>query len=63
VATPILAPELRQRIIDLLELQLSDTSKARILDARQSNRYVQRGNRRKIRSQTATYDYLKALEA
>ncbi|WMC09590.1 polyphosphate kinase 1 [Oceanimonas pelagia] len=62
VATPVLEPELRRRIMDLLELQLNDTTKARVLDAAQSNRYVKRGNRRKVRSQTATYDYLKALE-
>ncbi|OXS17154.1 polyphosphate kinase 1 [Zobellella denitrificans] len=62
VATPILDPVLRQRIIDILEIQLSDTTKARILDREQRNHYVDRGNRRKIRSQTATYDYLKALE-
>lgn len=62
VGCPIYDPELKQRIIDLLELQWSDTTKARIIDKEQANRYKPRGNRRKIRSQMATYEYLKALE-
>jgi polyphosphate kinase len=63
VGCPIYDPELKQRVIDLLELQWSDTTKARILDKEQANAYKPRGNRRKIRSQMATYEYLKALEA
>ncbi len=62
VATPILDPTLKNRIIDILQIQLNDTTKARRLDQQQNNHYVDRGNRRKIRSQSAIYDYLKALE-
>lgn len=62
VATPVLDPTLKKRIMDILTIQLSDTTKARVLDQTQSNHYVERGNRRKIRSQAAIYDYLKALE-
>ncbi|WP_341501831.1 polyphosphate kinase 1 [Gallaecimonas sp. GXIMD4217] len=62
VSTPILDPVLRQRIIDILAIQFSDTTKARVLDAEQSNPYVKRGNRRKIRSQIAIHDYLRTLE-
>lgn len=63
VATPIYDEHLKRRIIDILELQFRDTTKARIIDAEQRNRYVPRGNRKKIRSQVAIYDYLKAIEA
>ncbi len=49
--------------MDILELQLSDTCKARVIDADQQNEYVKRGNRRKIRSQVAIYDYLKRIES
>ena len=49
--------------MDILELQLSDTCKARVIDADQKNEYVKRGNRRKIRSQVAIYDYLKRIES
>ncbi|MGB6189490.1 MAG: polyphosphate kinase 1 [Aeromonas molluscorum] len=63
VGTPIYDDRLKQRILDILELQLSDTTKARLIDAEQQNLYVKRGNRRKIRSQVATYDYLKRIES
>jgi polyphosphate kinase len=36
--------------------------KARYIDKELSNRYVPRGNRRKVRSQLAIYDYIKSLE-
>ncbi|AJQ54125.1 TPA: polyphosphate kinase 1 [Aeromonas hydrophila] len=63
VGTPIYDERLKQRILDILELQLSDTCKARVIDADQKNEYVKRGNRRKIRSQVAIYDYLKRIES
>lgn len=63
VGTPIYDERLKQRIMDILELQLSDTCKARVIDADQQNEYVKRGNRRKIRSQVAIYDYLKCIES
>ena len=47
---------------DIIAIQLSDTVKARIVDKELSNHYVQRGNRRKVRSQLAIYDYIKKLE-
>lgn len=63
VGTPIYDERLKQRIMDILELQLSDTCKARVIDADQKNEYVKRGNRRKIRSQVAIYDYHKRIES
>ncbi len=62
VAAPILDPRLKQRVLDIMELQFSDTVKARYIDKELSNRYVPRGNRRKVRSQLAIYDYIKSLE-
>ena len=62
VATPVLDPKLVQRIIDIVDIQLKDTVKARWIDKEMSNSYVPRGNRRKIRSQVAIYDYLKQAE-
>ncbi len=61
VGCPIYDPLLKARILDILEIQWKDTMKARIIDASQSNQYVPRGNRKKIRSQIAIHDYLKAL--
>ena len=62
VAVAILDPVLKQRIQDIIAILFSDTVKARIVDKELSNRHVQRGNRRKVRSQLAIYDYIKTLE-
>lgn len=62
VATPLLDPRLKQRILDIIEILFSDTVKARFIDKELSNRYVPRGNRRKVRAQQAIYDYIKSLE-
>ena len=63
VGCPIYDDEAKQTIIDLLELQFKDTLKARVIDAQQQNHYVTRGNRRKLRSQIATHQYLSKKEA
>ncbi|MHB2054535.1 polyphosphate kinase 1 [Pantoea dispersa] len=62
VAVSVLDPRLKQRILDIIAILLSDTVKARIVDKELSNRYVPRGNRKKVRSQLAIYDYIKQLE-
>ncbi|GAM54302.1 polyphosphate kinase [Vibrio ishigakensis] len=62
VASPINDPRLKKRVIEIIELQFTDTVKARWIDKEMSNRYVSRGNRRKVRSQIATYDYIKQTE-
>ncbi|MFS2222099.1 polyphosphate kinase 1 [Pantoea sp. B65] len=62
VAVSILDPTLKQRILDIIGILLSDTLKARYVDKELSNRYVPRGNRRKVRAQLAIYDYIKSLE-
>lgn len=62
VGCPILSPPLKQRIIDIINLQLADNVKARILDQAMNNHYVRRSKRRKVRAQTAIYTYLKHTE-
>ncbi|OXX22856.1 polyphosphate kinase 1 [Vibrio sp. V08_P9A1T1] len=62
VTTPIRDPRLKQRMIDIMNLQFTDTVKARWIDKEMSNNYVERGNRKKVRSQFAIYDYLKNVE-
>lgn len=62
VGCPILDKTVRKLIKDQLDIQWRDNTKARVLDPEQSNLYVTRGNRKKIRSQMAIYDYLKQLE-
>ena len=62
VGCPVYDKRLQQQIVDILELQFKDTLKARIIDKDQTNKYVRRGNRKKLRSQIEIYDYLKRLE-
>lgn len=62
VGCPVYAPRLKEQLKTLFEIQFRDTTKARIIDAQQQNLYVQRGNRKKLRSQRAIYDYLKKYE-
>ncbi|KGD72463.1 polyphosphate kinase [Tatumella morbirosei] len=62
VAVIILDPQIKQRILEMIGILFSDTVKARIIDKELSNRYVPRGNRRKVRGQLAIYDYIKNLE-
>ncbi|MFV0605862.1 MAG: polyphosphate kinase 1 [Niabella sp.] len=55
---PVTNKELKNELIDILNIQLRDNVKARILDNHLSNQYV-KSNNSKIRSQEATYKYLK----
>ncbi|WP_041060496.1 polyphosphate kinase 1 [Vibrio owensii] len=62
VAAPVRDSRLKQRIIDITNIHFTDTVKARLIDKEMSNSYVPRGNRKKVRSQVAIYDYLKNIE-
>lgn len=61
-AFPIYDLELRDRIIELNELQWMDNVKARVLDAEMSNRYRVTGSDVQIRSQVESYLYIRRLE-
>ena len=63
VTVPIYDDNLKKIICDLMELQFRDTVKARLIDEDQSNQYVSRGNRRKVRCQISTYNYIKQIES
>jgi polyphosphate kinase len=56
---PILDPEIRKELKDIIEIQLKDNVKTRVLDNAQSNAYVQNPDgEEKVRSQYETYFYL-----
>lgn len=56
---PILDPEIRKELKDIITIQLKDNVKARLLDNAQSNSYVEgREGDEKVRSQYETYFYL-----
>ena len=58
VACPIFEKNIQQEIKDIIQIQLKDNIKARILDNDLSNQYVNPRNTKKIRSQVETYNYL-----
>ncbi|MEY3590532.1 MAG: polyphosphate kinase 1, partial [Bacteroidota bacterium] len=51
-------PALRKELKDILEIQLEDTVKARILDAELKNEYVAHAKKNPVRSQLKIYQYL-----
>ena len=59
VSCPVYCPESKQQIIDIIDIQLQDNTKARVLNSRQSNPYHQSESDKKVRSQIAIYQYLK----
>jgi len=62
ISAPILDETLKRFITDVMELQFRDTTKARVIDEENANCYVLRGNRRKLRSQMSTYNYIRRFE-
>lgn len=61
VAFPIYDKDVQKRIKDIVDLQLQDNVKARIIDKENRNEYKRNGASNKIRSQYASYDYLKSI--
>lgn len=60
-ACPIKDKEIQQELSDILNIQLAENVKGRILDNEQSNNYVQRQNDEPmVRSQEAIYKYLQS---
>ena len=55
---PIFDDSIKKVLKTILEIQLSDNVKARILNNDLSNRYVKDRNRKKIRSQVEIYNFL-----
>jgi len=57
VTTPIYDPEIRQELWDMIQIQMRDNSKARLLDYKRVNQYKSTGSDRKVRSQFEIYEY------
>jgi len=58
VTCPVYDPEIKRELIQMLQIQLKDNVKARILDEIQDNKYVI-NNHKSVRAQDAFYYYLK----
>ncbi|MGM0649786.1 MAG: polyphosphate kinase 1 [Bacteroidota bacterium] len=58
VTTPVYETDLKTELLDMLDIQLNDNTKARIVDGTFANRF-KHDNKKNVRSQWDTYDYLK----
>ncbi|MFT4092458.1 MAG: polyphosphate kinase 1 [Niabella sp.] len=58
VTCPVKDEALKKELIDILNIQLSDNTKARILNNELSNKYVKRNGEKPVRSQEEIYNYL-----
>lgn len=61
VAFPLYDERLRAEVEALLKIQLRDNQKARRIDAKQRNRYVEEPGAAPLRAQTASYRYVQSL--
>lgn len=62
VGCPIYCPKVQKSIVDIINIQLADNCKARVLDTDQANKYLNTGDQSSLRSQMVIYDYLKSDE-
>jgi polyphosphate kinase len=58
VTCPVYDPEIKRELIQMLNIQLKDNVKARLINEVQDNKYVQ-NNHKRVRAQDAFYYYLK----
>lgn len=58
-AFPILVPEIKQEVIDILKIQMRDNVKACLIDEQLHNNFNHNEEPVKVRSQLAIYEYLK----
>ncbi|MCY7293643.1 MAG: polyphosphate kinase 1, partial [Ferruginibacter sp.] len=62
-ACPVLEKGLKQELINIINIQLSDNIKARELDNDLSNQYINPRNTKKVRSQIEIFNYLNKSNA
>ncbi|ADY50733.1 Polyphosphate kinase [Pseudopedobacter saltans DSM 12145] len=60
VGFPVYDEEIKEEIRDIIDIQLSDNTKAREINSLNNNRYKRNRSKLKVRSQQDTYKYLKA---
>ena len=60
MVTPILDEDHKKTIRDIINIELNDNVKARIIDAEQKNEYV-KNSEKEVQSQLAIYDYFQRL--
>ena len=60
VTTPIFDVRAQETIDEMIRIQSIDNQKSRVIDQRQSNKYL-KNNKPAVRSQLEIYNYFKAL--
>lgn len=60
VITPVLDPDLKKIVRDVINIELEDNVKARIVDAEQRNEYV-RNSKKEVQSQVVIYGYFEGM--
>lgn len=63
VACPVVDPRVQDELMNMIQIQLKDNCKARIISDRQPNRYRKDSVRKKIRAQFGIYEYFKSSVA
>jgi polyphosphate kinase len=58
VTCPIIDENIKKVLKSILQIQLADNVKARLLDNELSNRYARNTEHKKVRSQVDIYNYL-----
>jgi polyphosphate kinase len=61
ITCPVYDKELQKDLMNMLQIQLSDNCKARIISADNPNRYKLNSNGKKIRAQVEIYNYYKRI--
>lgn len=62
VGVPIYDKSLQQQLLDIMEIQWNDNTKARSIDENQSNAYRKKKIKEKVRAQEAIYNYLSQIK-
>ena len=61
VCTPVNDKHLKKILQDVIDIQLADNVKARVIDSGQNNDFVERLQERRVRAQYDTYNYFKII--
>ncbi len=61
VSSPVFDKDLQNELMDIINIQLKDNVKARIIDEKQSNKYKKSHSSKSIRSQIELNNYYKAM--
>jgi polyphosphate kinase len=59
---PVYDEDIKKEVLEILEMQLKDNTKARVLDSEHNNLPKPEGDGPRVRAQLETYEYLRSAE-